>query len=283
VRTRQAIALLVIGLVAAAGYEAVKKSQLFAVRHVTVEGAPSATAAMVRRRVDQVIGTESLLAVDPQRVANAVAGLPSVRRVYVDRAFPNELRIHVTPEVPVATIATLSGKYAIGASGRVIGPAGRGSLPLLVVPAGTILPPPGAVIPSTLDDELHVAVGVHGLKGMALRSIRVSDLGISAMTRKGMLLELGTGAALDQKLAIAGAILAQRPDDNATGVPVALRYVDVSMPDHPVYRTLQGDPGTANGTPPQGTPGAEVPSGPAGELAAAIASLFDPGTVSTST
>jgi cell division septal protein FtsQ len=256
---------------------------MFAVRHITVEGASPATAAVVRKRVAQVIGNRSLLAVDPQGVADAVAALPLVRRAYVDRAFPNELRIVVTPEVPVATVATLDGRYLIGASGRVIGAAARSGLPLLVAPAGTLLPPPGGVIPPALDDQLHVAAGVRGLKSLALKSIRVSDLGISATTRKGMLIELGTGSELDHKLAIAGAIIDQRPDDNTTGVQIALRYIDVSTPDHPVYRSLRGDPATAAGTPPEGVTAVEQPPGPQGQLAAAVASLFDSATVSTGT
>jgi cell division septal protein FtsQ len=272
-----------IGLVAFAGYTVLRSSHMFAVRHITVEGASPATAAAVKKRVAQVIGHRSLLAVDPQGVANAVAALPLVRRAYVDRAFPNELRIVVTPEVPVATVATLDGRYLIGASGRVIGAAARSGLPLLVAPAGTLLPPPGGVIPPALDDQLHVAAGVRGLKSLALRSIRVSDLGISATTRKGMLIELGTGSELDHKLAIAGAIIDQRPDDNTTGVQIALRYIDVSTPDHPVYRSLAGDPATAAGTPPDGVTAVEQPPGPQGQLAAAVASLFDSAAVSTGT
>jgi cell division septal protein FtsQ len=257
---------------------------MFAVHRVTVHGAVDAAA--VRARVEAVIGHRSLLAIDPQAVADAVASLPDVRRASVDRAFPNELRIDVVPEVAVATVATSTGRYAIAASGRVIGPAGKAALPLLVSEAGTMLPPPGGIVPASLADQLHVAAAVHGHRSLALRAIRVSDLGLAAVTGKGMTLELGTGAEIERKLLIARSMLAQRPGDNQTGVQVSLRYIDVSTPDRPVYRSLSGDPATVGRGGARGaiaTTDQPTPSTPVDQAAAAIAQLFVPASVSMAT
>ena len=44
---------------------------------------------------------------------------------------------------------------------------------------------------------------------------------------------------------VAATLLAKRPLGN-DGEPLALKYLDVSVPDHPVVRTDQLDPGTTS-------------------------------------
>ena len=89
-------ALIAVGAAALlALYAVVRTSPMFAVDRVTVVGATGATRDAIRSRATTAAGGGSLLAVSPQRVADAVAGMPFVRSVRVDRAFPHELRVTV--------------------------------------------------------------------------------------------------------------------------------------------------------------------------------------------
>ncbi len=68
--------------------------------------------------------------------------------------------------------------------------------------------------------------------------------GLSARLQGGTELRLGDGSVLDRKLVVAASLLAKRPK-GADGEPAPVKYLDVSVPDHPVLRGEQLDPGTA--------------------------------------
>ena len=242
-------------------------------------GAKGSAAAQIRARAESAVGARSLLSVDPQAVADAVAGLPLVRSVQVDRAFPNELRIRVVAERPAAIIETGTSRYTIARSGRVMGEAPKASrLPQLTASAAAI-PQPGQALPPSTRDQVRLAAALLDHSGLRVTLIADDQSGLSARLQGGTELRLGDGSVLDRKLVVAASLLAKRPK-GTDGEPLPLKYLDVSVPDHPVLRGEQPDSGTA-------ADGEEVDlaapldSGVPVDTALVVAALFRPAQLST--
>jgi len=237
---------IVVGTVALSlGYALLRSSPVFSIDRVTVIGATGSARDAIRAKAADAAGSGSLLAVDPQAVADAVAGMPLVRSVHVDRAFPHELRITVVAEHPAAIIQTGTSRYLIARSGRVMGEAAKSSkLPLLTASAAAVPAAGDALPPSTLD-QVHLAAAL--LDHRALHATLIADggAGLTARLAGGTQLRLGDGSDLDGKLAVAATLLAKRPI-GTDGQPMPLKYLDVSVPDHPVVRTNELDPSTTS-------------------------------------
>ena len=212
---------------------------------MTVVGATGSARDAIRAKAANAAGSGGLLAVDPQAVADAVAGMPLVRSVHVDRAFPHELRVTVVAEHPAAIIQTGTSRYLIARSGRVMGEAGKASrLPVLTASAAAV-PAPGAALPPSTLDQVHLAAALLDHRDVRATQIADNGAGLIARLSGGTQLRLGDGTELDRKLAVAATLLAKRPL-GTDGQPLALKYLDVSIPDHPVVRTDQLDPSTTS-------------------------------------
>ena len=245
-RARLRLALFAAAGVAvlAGGYVALEHSPVFGIDKVVVVGAKGSAAEAIRARAESAVGAESLLSVDPQAVADAVAGLPLVRSVQVDRAFPHVLRIRVVAERPAAIVETGTSRYTIARSGRVMGDAPKASrLPQLSASAAAI-PNPGQALPPSTRDQVRLAAALLDHTDLRVTLIADDQSGLSARLQGGTELRLGDGSVLDRKLVVAASLLAKRPK-GADGEPVPVKYLDVSVPDHPVLRGEQLDPGTA--------------------------------------
>jgi cell division protein FtsQ len=241
-------ALVAVGAAALlAGYAVLRSSPMFAIDRITVVGATGATRDAIRTRASSAAGAGSLLAVSPQRVADAVAGMPFVRSVHVDRAFPHELRVTVVTEHAAAVVETGTSRYLIARSGRVMGEAGSSSrLPQLTASAAAV-PRAGEALPASTLDEVHLAAALLDHRDVRATLIADDSSGLTARLQGGTQLRLGDGTELDRKLAVAGTLLAKRPR-GTDGEPVALKYLDVSVPDHPVLRGEELDPQTTADT-----------------------------------
>lgn len=245
-RTRLRLALAAAAGVAvlAGGYVVLRQSPVFGIERVVVVGAKGSAAETIRARAEAAVGSESLLSVDPQAVADAVAGLPLVRSVRVDRAFPHDLRIRVVTERAAAIVATGTSRYVIGRSGRVMGEAPKASrLPQLSASAAAV-PQPGQALPPSTRDQVRLAAALLDHGDLRVTLIADDQSGLSARLQGGIELRLGDGSVLDRKLVVASSLLARRPK-GTDGEPAPLRYLDVSVPDHPVLRGEQPDSGTA--------------------------------------
>lgn len=245
-RTRLRLTLLAAAGVAvlAGGYVALKQSPVFGIEKVVVVGAKGSAAETIRARAESAVGAESLLSVDPQMVADAVAGLPLVRSVQVDRAFPHDLRIRVVTERAAAIVETGTSRYSVARSGRVMGEAARASrLPQLSASAAAI-PQPGQALPPSTRDQVRLAAALLDHNDLRVTLIADDQSGLSARLQGGTELRLGDGSVLDRKLVVASSLLAKRPK-GPDGEPAPLKYLDVSVPDHPVLRGEQPDAGTA--------------------------------------
>jgi len=237
-------ALIAVGAAALfAAYAVLRSSPMFTVDRVTVVGATGATRDAIRSRATAAAGAGGLLSISPQRVADAVAGMPFVRSVRVDRAFPHELRVTVVTEHAAAIVETGTSRYLIARSGRVMGEAGGGSrLPVLTASAAAV-PRAGEALPPSTLYQVHLAAALLDHRGVRATQIADDSAGLTARLAGGTQLRLGDGSGLDRKLAVAATLLAKRPR-GSDGEPLALKYLDVSVPDHPVLRGQELDPHT---------------------------------------
>lgn len=271
---RQLALVVVASVSAGAGYLVLRATPAFSVDHIAVSGAgdPSVVGE-VRAAAAAEVGRQGLLAVDAATVARSLAALPVVRSVHVDRAFPHELRIAVVPEVPAALVATGTGRVVIAASGRVIGFAlSSARLPVLDA-AGLSLPGPGGDVGDRLGDQLVVAAALLRYPRLKATGVGETDDGLVARLDGGLEVRLGDAGSLGTKLGLADEILRSRPT-RVDGTPEPSRYIDVSVPDHPVVRMLVGDPATG-GRRAQST---TATTGRPPAATALVTDLFVPGT-----
>ena len=278
-RLRRCLLAAAATVVLAGGYLALRASPLFGIDTVVVLGAKGTAAEAIRARADAAVGSESLLSVDPQVVADAIASLPLVRSVQVDRAFPHELRIRVVAERPAAIVETGTSRYTIARSGRVMGEAPKTSrLPQISATAAAV-PAPGQALPPSTRDQVRLAAALLDHGDLRVTLIADDQSGLRARLQGGAELRLGDGSALDRKLVVAASLLANRPRADGGG-PLPLMYLDVSVPDHPVLRSERGDPGTAAAVDAVDL-GAELAAGTPVDPALVIAQLFRPSQLST--
>jgi cell division septal protein FtsQ len=187
----------------------------------------------VRAALAPVVG-RSLLLVDGDTVAHAVAPLPAVRSYSFDRSFPHTLRVIVRPEQPVFILRRVPGKdaFLVAASGRVIRPlthSRRSSLPRLwatkdvhvVVGERLGAGPTEAASALSLLRGAPLPGGVH--------VVRAGAKELTLVLGGGLELRLGDDGDLRLKLAIARRIL-RRTRAAAAGDG----YLDVSVPERPV-------------------------------------------------
>jgi cell division protein FtsQ len=213
---------------AALAYLAARFTPLFAVDEVAVSGASPQVAAEVREALGDLEG-KSLVAVDGDVVIRRIEGLPSVRSVALDKAFPHTLGLVVVPERPLAVVAGGHAHWLVSEHGRVIGRVEKRAdrrRPLVRLESAATLEP-GA---NVTDAETRLA-----LRTLALLPARFPVRVVSARTTgSAIILRLGGGAdvrlgeptALTLKLEVARRILASLPSDELA----SLAYVDVSVP-----------------------------------------------------
>lgn len=218
---------------AAGAYFVARETSVFAVQTVDVRGGTPLLRAQVRAALASEVGT-SLLKVDGDAVAHAVAPLPGVRSFTFDRSFPHTLRVVVHQEQPAYILRRVPGSAAflVAGSGRVIQRLAhprRSSLPRLWVTKQV-----DVVVGQRLDavpaEAASALVLLHGapLPG-GVHLIRAGPKELTLVLGGGLELRLGDGGDLRLKLAIARKILRR------TGaVGVGGGYLDVSVPERPV-------------------------------------------------
>jgi hypothetical protein len=125
-----------------------------------------------------------------------------------------------------------------------MGEAAKASrLPQLSATAAAIPEPGHALPPSTLD-QVRLAAALLDHSDLRVTLIADDQSGLSARLQGGTELRLGDATVLDRKLVVAASLLAKRPL-GSDGEQITLKYLDVSVPDHPVIRGEQGDTATA--------------------------------------
>jgi cell division protein FtsQ len=219
-----ALALAALGIVA---YGAARETSMFAVRSITVAGAPAPLAADVRRAL-LPLEAESLVGLRSEEVTRLARSLPEIASVSYDRAFPHTLAVVVEPEQPLAVARRGTGSWLVSRTGRVVKPLPRhalSSLPRIWLPKRAEIAVGSALARDGADAVAALApISAVGLQGR-VSTVRVERRQITYVLRGGVEIRAGTATALPLKLTIARRVLAETHVDG---------YLDVSVPERPV-------------------------------------------------
>jgi cell division septal protein FtsQ len=223
-----ALILVAVGL-----YGLARGTSMFSVERVQIKGASPELAAELRTFLRSYEG-RSLVAVSADQVEERLRGLPTVRGAVADRAFPHTLRVHVTPEVPVAVLRRGPDAWLVSGRGRVIGPVARKEAPAL----------PRIWLPVTTEIDIGAFLGAEP-GGLAARSlvtfvgsgftrritfVKALDGKLTLGLRGGLQIRLGPQTDLRLKVAIARALLPTLALPSAGGPD----YLDLAVPERPV-------------------------------------------------
>ena len=169
---------LLIGLAALAGAGTVAGLPDFRVTHVTVRRQQGTSDELVTRaaQLAQVVG-QNIFLVNSQRVAEEVAGIPSVLRARVIPHLPDTVEIEIVERTPIATWRTPGTAFLVDDQGFVMGEA-----------SGTPADPPLVVKDSTgrdvrlgdRIDQRSLLAARELIKAMPLAGVRVREVELAA-------------------------------------------------------------------------------------------------------
>jgi cell division protein FtsQ len=215
------VLVTVVLLTAAAGWVALA-SPMFALRKVTIDGVPRATAQQVAARAGlgpALSAGRSLLRIDPSAVARRIEQLPPVAHVQVSRHWPHDIVITVIARRPVATVQESAGSWVL--------------LDMSGVAFATVHAQPTGLVPVKVDAPLagagkaRVSAALAVYRALPAR-LRAEVAGLDAPSPESVSFHLkdgrevvwGSPADSSRKVVVLRALLHRR----------AVRY-DVSAPD----------------------------------------------------
>lgn len=230
---RSLIVGFAIVLLAVAGYAAARGTSMFAVDRIEVTGARPSVLARVEAALAPIQGT-SLVSVDAAAIDRRLEGLPDVRLVSYDRAFPHTAKIVVSAERPVAVLRKGSQAWLVTDRGRVRDPdprqrPARGVVELLedaaVAGNGEVLDAEEGLAPALL---LGRVLSADSSFFERVKEARAVDGQFLLVLGTGTEVRLGAADDLPLKLAVARRVLDQMEPSPA--------YVDVSVSERAVVK-----------------------------------------------
>lgn len=227
--SRRSLALGLVLLVLGVGaYLAARSTSAFAIRAVTVSGAPPDVARSVRSSLEPLSGT-SLISLERAEVARRLEAVPGVQAFTYDRAFPHTLHVTVLAERAAVVLRQGKRSWLVSRRGRVLRTIARhafAGLPRLWIAPEQHVPEAGVTI-----RDAHIRAGVLAAvparTGLPepVRFIRVSAHELTLVLRSGIQLRLGNASELRLKIALARRLAPFFPDAG---------YVDLGVPERPV-------------------------------------------------
>lgn len=223
------LAGLLGGLIVLGGvYLWLRDSSLVAVQNVRVVGASGPDARQIRGALRSAGRTMTTLDVNIRALQTAVAPYPVVKGIDVSTAFPHELTVTVSEQVPVAVVDAGGQRIAVAADGTLLHDV-RDLQRLPVVSLGAF--PGGTHLTGySLAEVRLLGAAPYQLLG---RLSTVSDgpaHGLASQLRGGPELYFGAGAELPAKWAAVTEVLANSGSAGA-------QYIDVSDPNRPAAGT----------------------------------------------
>jgi cell division protein FtsQ len=249
---RWLVALVAAAVVLMAAYLLwFRDSSFVRVDQVTVQGATGSEAEQLRTTLVSVGRSMSTLNVDRQKLDDAAAGYPVVRKLEITPDFPHGLHIRVVEHVPAALAIVGGARVPVAGDGTVLrGVSAKGPLP-------TLEARDGLNGDRLADPRALRAAAVAGAAPTVLRR-RIEDVsidserGLVAQLRDGPELVFGSAKRLHAKWIAAARVLA---DDDAQGAS----YIDVRLPGRPAVGGL----GAISAAPVTPSAQAYVPATPA--------------------
>jgi cell division protein FtsQ len=220
-----AVGALVVAVLACGYWFWLRDSALVAVEEVEVRGA-TANAEQVNEALEQVATEMTTLHVDDAKLAQAVAGFPTVASIAADASIPHKLTVTVTERLPVAVVNVEGEPVGVSADGLLLPGLDVSGQGLPEIDAEQ--PKGGRLGPEGMAQAVIVGGATEGLRR------RIEAVGFDE-ARGGVVIELengpearfGGGADAELKWrALATVLLSEE-------FPAA-PYVDVSVPERPV-------------------------------------------------
>lgn len=221
-----AVTLAIVALVLG-GYAVARWTPVFAIRSVEIEGASSDVERRVRAAL-RPLRTTNLVEFDAERARQLVTAVPYVASVRFDRAFPDTLRVFVTPERPVAVLRRGRDAWIASARARVLATLKEGDPPAL--PRVWLPPTSEPIVGAVLSDTAAAAVRALGPMSrvrlpVAIRSARMDNGELTVVLTSGVVVLLGDPYELRLKLSVVARVLPLAGDAKA---------IDASVPDRVV-------------------------------------------------
>lgn len=223
---------MLIAAAAGLAWIGARDTSLFAVRTVSVGGAPPGIAKDVRQVLASTRGI-SLLKVDLAAAERSVEALPTIASARFDRSFPHILRVVVVPERPVGVVRQGADSFLVAESGRLMGAIGRGdrpSLPRIWVDRSVTLNV-GERAAGDLDTAVTAIAPLVGSRFPGrVGSVTATSDTLVLKLRSGLEVRLGDKQDVALKLAIAARLIPLLYEGTL--------YLDLSVPERPVSGTL---------------------------------------------
>jgi cell division protein FtsQ len=221
------VAVLLTALIAGLYLFWLRDSSLVAVDQVTVTGVTTRDGERLRSALASTARTMTTLHVDHERLEEAAAVFPIVRRIEVTTDFPHGMTVRVIEHRPVALLDAGGQTLPIAGDGTVLtGLPTEADLPRIETSGQTPQRqlPPGAAL-----DAAIVAGGAPPAITARIESIgrEGGARGVVAQVKDGPEIVFGSPDRAAAKWAAAVRVLA---DDEASGAT----YVDVRIPERPV-------------------------------------------------
>jgi len=253
------IAMVLVLPLLGGGWLWLRSSPFVAVQDVQIVGVHGPEAAAVQAALEASARHMSTLDVNAGALTAAVASLRVVRSVAAIPRFPHGLELHVTEQLPVASLVAAGARTAVAADGVVLGPTLlSSSLPSV---NGSVVPVPGhRVGAGHMLEDLAVLGAAPALLAKHVARAFTGTKGLTLAMRNGLLVYFGDAAAARAKWLSLARVLA---DASSTGAS----YVDVRLPSHPAA----GFP--AGVTPPDSASGLQGAGEQAGSAQSTVASL----------
>lgn len=226
-RLHRTIGVLVV-LAVAVGLLLVERSPLVAISQVNVVGVTEVAPEAVRAASGIRAGT-SLLRVDLDEAAAAVAALPRIKSAEVVRTDPLTVQISVVERQPAYVAKRGDGTVTIDDDGIVLSRDAPDGLVVIELDDGT-LPAPGESVNAVpaLANALAVVEGMPGPLGPRIAGVRaIEDDRAVLVLDDGTLVEMGRAQELDAKARALAVVL-----EDLDGRVVSI--IDVRAPTAPV-------------------------------------------------
>jgi cell division septal protein FtsQ len=217
-----ALAVLVL-VVLGCGWLWFRSSSLVAIKQVRVTGLSGPDVSQIRHDLTSQAKLMTTLDVDVSRLQGAVSQYPDVRSLQVATGFPHSVVIHVSEQVPVATIEVGGGLVVVDTDGQLLAHASGAPSPLPLVPLRTA--PSGSRVSAA---GARAAIATLAAAPYALithieNATSTASHGVIVQLRIGPQLYFGSVAQLAAKWSAALAVLSESSSAGAD-------YIDVTDP-----------------------------------------------------
>ena len=233
-RRRLRVVLLAVAVLAVAGAVlAVTWTPLLDVERIEVRGATRTSSVDVTDAAGIAVG-DPLVWFDLAAAERAVASLPWIGDVAVDRSWSGSVTVVVTERVPVASLATADGGWVLAdGEGRVLAAVDAEPTQVATVEGVTTSATPGSQLAPDVLDALAVAAAAPPGIRADLAAVRGAGPDVELELRAGGVIQLGGIEDAGAKLAAAAAVL-------ATVTPGCVEQLDVALPAAPALVRVDG-------------------------------------------